>query len=527
MRAPSKPIAVVLVILSAVALLYIIGNNKVRHSNNSSRYGGTLRIDVVSPIISLDPFQTISSGSGFVLPLLYSSLVWPTAQGKYEPDLAERWSSEQDGRIWHFFLRKNARFHDGSPVRPEDVKYSVLLQHLGGESKGFTHIGKIQCSGENQVSILLHEPDPDLLDKIWEVSIIPAVPKREVTLPPVGSGPFRFQSRDGQNRVVLAAFNDYYGGRPYIDHIIFTYVPDSEAVWHRMLLGYTDFAHRVSSENELFSRKLTRRFHFLKTPTAFITTLLYNNLDPLFKEPQVRRALTMALDREYFLERYLDPASHVASGYFVPESPYHDPSVKPLPYQPRESLKLLKECGWQDQDGDGFLDRHGRPFEFEILVPEGYQEEIKVAREIQVGFYTLGLKVHITVLPMPRMVAERLETGRFQAAFLGLNGNETNPEEDWQGNPRGTYNFARYSNPRLDRLLEILKKTTGHRPRLELYNEIERILSYDVPASFLYRNTFCSLVSRRICDFHLEKATAEEFKKLWKSYLINELPADP
>jgi peptide/nickel transport system substrate-binding protein len=141
--------------------------------------------------------------------------------------------------------------------------------------------------------------------------------------------------------------------------------------------------------------------------------------------------------------------------------------------------------------------------------------------------YTLGLKVHITVLPMPRMVADRLETGRFQAAFLGLNGYKTNPEEDWQGNPRGTYNFARYSNPRLDSLLETLKKTASQKSRLELYHEIERILSQDVPASLLYRNTFCSLVSRRIRGFHLEKATADEFKKLWKCYLINDLPAEP
>jgi len=523
----SKRIAVVLVILSAVAFLYFLENSKFRRNKELPRYGGTLRIDVVSSITSIDPSQPFSSGSGFVLPLLYSSLVWPTVKGEYEPDLAERWSSEQGGLIWRFFLRENARFHDGSPVHPEDVKYSLLLQDLGDESKYFKHIDEIHCSGKDQVTILLHEANPGFLDEIWKVSIIPAVQNRKATPPPLGSGPFRIQSIDGQNRVVLEAFNDYYGGRPYIDHIIFTYVPDSEAVWHRILLGHTDFAHRVSSANELFSRKLTRRFHFLKTPTAFITTLLYYNLDPLFQEPQVRRALTMALDREYFIERYLDPASHVASCYFVPESPYHDPSVKPLPYQPKESLRLLKECGWQDRDGDGFLDRNGRPFEFEILVPEGYQEEIKVAREIQVGFYTLGLKVHITVLPMPRMVAERLETGLFQAALLGLNGYETNPQEDWQGNPRGAYNYARYSNPRLDSLLETLKKTTGQQPRLELYHEIERILGHDAPASFLYRNTFCSLLSRRIRGFDLEKATADEFKKLWKCYLLNDLPAEP
>jgi peptide/nickel transport system substrate-binding protein len=522
-----KGMAAALLILSSAGLFYFLGHGKFRHHKDSPRYGGTLRIDVVSPITSIDPRQPLSSGSSFVLPLLYSSLVWPKNGGSYEPDLAEQWNSEQDSRIWRFFIRKDARFHDGSPVRPEDVKYSLLQQLLKKGSNDFKGVDEIQCREENEVALLLPEPNPNLLDEIWKVSIVPAAPIDKSASPPLGSGPFRLQSIEGQNKVVLAAFRDYYGGRPYIDSIVFTYVPDSETVWHRMLLGHTDFAHRVSSENELFSRKLSRRFHFLKTPETFITALLYNNLDPLFEEPGVRRALTMALDREYFIKRYLDPASHVASGCFAPESPYHDSSVKPLPYQPEESLRLLKECGWQDRDGDGFLDRQGRTFEFEILAPEGYQEEIKVAREIQVGFYLLGLKVHITVLPVPRMVLERLEPGRFQAALLGLNGYEMNPQEDWRGSPRGAYNYARYCNPRLDMLLETLKTTAEPQAKLELYHEIERILSNDAPASFLYRNTFCSLVSRRIRGFHPEKATTDEFRKLWKSYLVEDPPAEP
>jgi peptide/nickel transport system substrate-binding protein len=522
MKAHLKSFIILLIILSMALPVYCIRSNKARHMAESPRYGGTLRIDVVSPITLLDPTQTMSSGSGFVLPLLYSSLIWRTAGGGYEPDLAEHWASEEGGRIWHFFLRKNARFHDGKPVRPGDVRYSLMRECLSQTSKVFNHLERIDCAEENRLTIRLREPDPSFLDKIWRVSIIPAILDKKVPSTPIGSGPFRFHSRDGQNRVVLTAFDGYYGGKSYIEQIIFTYVPDSLAVWHRLLLGHTDLAYRVSLENELFSRKLARRFYFLKTPTGFVTTLLYNNFDPLFKDPLVRRALTLALDRQYFIDRYLDPASQVASGYFVPESPCHDPSVRPLPYRPVESLRLLEECGWRDRDGDGFLDRNGMIFEFEILVPEGYEEEIKVAREIQVAFNVLGLKVHIKVHPMPGMVVDHLETGRFQAALVGINVDEPAPEADWQGKPRGRYNFVRYSNPRLDELLEILQETSVERSKVELYREIDRLLSQDLPASFLYRKTFCSLVSRRVRNFHLERANAVEFRKLWKSYLTEE-----
>jgi len=498
----SKKIIVVSTVFVAVLLLFFTFTIlNIRNTSQKPRYGGTLRMDVLSPLTSLDPFQVKASGSTYIFPFLYSRLVDRVGNHTYEPDLAESWSVRQDGKVWHFVLKKGVRFHDGSIVRPRDVKHSILQAGHSFLPELKRVIDEISCAGDDQIIIHLKMVDPELLEKIWMVGIISSQPNAEHSSKHIGSGPFRFYSRDGQRQVVLRAFDQYHGRRPYIDEIIFSYVPDSDEVWYRLIYGQTDFAFRVSPDNVRRSRKAAQRFYFLKDNSSWVTMLLYNNRDPLFETSQVRRALTMALDRKYLIECYLEPDTQVATGYFFPDSPHHNPEVFPMPYQPEKSLNLLRENHWRDQDGDFFLDRQGKNFEFEILVPQGHQQEVKIAREIQLFFYELGVKVHLKILSMPRMIHEYLEPGRFQAAIIGLRGNEAFLEEDWKGKPRGAYNFGGYHNPRLDDILIHLREKKDQEERYKLYREIDRILIQDQPASFLYRKVYYSLLSRRVRNF--------------------------
>ena len=306
----------------------------------------------------------------------------------------------------------------------------------------------------------------------------------------------------------MKSFEEYYGGKPYIDTIILTSVPDSDTIWYRLILGETDLTFNVSVDNIDYSRRASSDFHFIRHNSPLVYMVLYNSKSVLFEDKKVRKALTEALDRRYIIDKYLDPETQIATGYIVPDSPYHDPTVTPVPYRPWKALKILQDQGWQDHDDDGFLDKNGIPFEFELLIAEGPMDEIKIIREIQTAFYELGIRVHPRVLSMPDMVHNRLMPGKFAAAFVGINGQTISPENWWQGDPKGFYNFGTYQNPQVDSILRKIKEARSQDELKEFFQQLDRILSDDQPASFLYRKKTYDLVSAKVRNLNLEKTQA-------------------
>ena len=509
----------VLLIIAVPFLIYFIVTDSKKPEIESPSYGGTLRIDVSTPLTSLNPVEVMASGSTYVFPLIYSYLAYPSENGNLEPDLAESWASEENGKIWRFFLRTDARFHNGKLVTAEAVARSLSQLIAERASDLNREIERISAHG-NELIFYLKRPDRAFLEKISPLDIFDDADKTDSSVP-IGSGPYRFDDRITTEKIQLKAFDEYYGGKPYIDTIILTNVPDSDSAWYRLILGETDLTFNVSVGNMDYSRKMSSDFHFIRHNYPYVHMVLYNNKSALFADKTVRKALTMALDRRYFINRYFDPETQIATGYIVPDSPYHDATVIPVPYDPHEAQKILRENGWWDHDGDGFLDKEGNPFEFELLVAEGPMDEIKIIREIQLAFNDLGIRVHPRVLSMPDMVHDRLMPGIFDAAFIGFNGQEIIPENCWQGDPNGMHNFGRYYNPQLDKILKEAREAGSESELVSLYQQLDRIISDDQPASFLYCKKTYDLVNANVKNLHLEKTRAHAtlLRRIASSYL--------
>ena len=511
-------VTVLLIIAVPFLIHYIVTYSKAPELEKNS-YGGTLRIDVSTPLTSLNPVEVMASGSTYVFPLIYSYLVYPDEDGNFAPDLAERWTNEENGKTWRFTLRKNARFHNGELITAKNVAHAlsrIIVERVPDLNR---EIEQMSAHG-NELIFYLKRPDRAFLEKISCIDIFDDDDKTGSSVP-IGSGPYRFDDRITTEKIRLKAFDDYYGGKPSIDTIILTNVPDSDSAWYRLILGETDVAFNVSVDNIDYSRKMSSDFHFIRHNSPYVYMVLYNNKNVLFADKKIRKALTLALDRRYFIDRYLDPETQIATGYIVPDSPYHDPKVAPIPCRPEDALKILREQGWEDRDHDGFLDREGKTFEFELLVAEGPMDEIKIIREIQLAFYDLGIKVNPRVLSMPDMVRDRLMPGKFDAAFIGINGQTISPESWWQGDPKGFYNFGAYYNPQVDRVLEKTKEAGSEEELKDLCRQLDRILSDDQPASFLYRKKTYDLINANVKNLRLEKTQTPVtlLRRIAESYL--------
>ncbi|MDY6838824.1 MAG: ABC transporter substrate-binding protein [Thermodesulfobacteriota bacterium] len=361
----------------------------------------TLHYDVNAPFTSLNPIQVYASGSTNIFPLLYDYLFVPNAQGKLEPVLARKWSYDEKNFTWTISLQEEALFHDKAPVTAADVKYSLKEQLKEKHFAIYGLIDHISLLSREAISIRLKKNDSRFPEKIWTTDIVPRPGGGETDYynHPVGSGPFRFEYRKGEKEVGLVANADYFQGRPTVDRVVFHFVPDKEKTWTRLLSGETDLGQEISPKNYEIIKQYEKRFYFDLYTLRCYSILLYNTADSLFSDIRVRQALAHAIDREYIVEKILGGFGVVAVGPMGVNSPFHNPEVKPLPYDPKRGLKLLEAAGWSYDKRGHQLVKNGEPFAFTLLVFEESQVQKQVARYIRLCLNDLGIKVGLRVLP--------------------------------------------------------------------------------------------------------------------------------
>ncbi|MEW6077563.1 MAG: ABC transporter substrate-binding protein [Thermodesulfobacteriota bacterium] len=334
-------------LLWLLALLLLTACSSKENSDNhpaTGDPGNILRIDVDCDFGLFNPHKVGCSGSTLVFPFIFSFLCVQNTAGELEPDLAAAWDYDPKTFTWRIRLRDDARFHNGEPVTADDALFSIRSTIENRDKSLGNIIDTMQAINSYALEIRLKRDDPSFLKSIWDIEIIPS-PARQASLnpdeSPIGSGPFKFVSRTDDGRVVLSANENYYNGRPAIDRVVLYYIPDREASWIRLIKGQTDVVGNLTFKDYKIIEQYTDRFYFSQALYPYYTILLYNTRHPLFETPMVRRALTQAIDRDYIVQNILNGLAEVIAGPMGNGSIWHDPDLKPLPYDPAHALELL------------------------------------------------------------------------------------------------------------------------------------------------------------------------------------------
>ncbi|MDY6988360.1 MAG: ABC transporter substrate-binding protein [Thermodesulfobacteriota bacterium] len=471
-------------------------------ATGTHRKENVLHYDVNAPFDSLDPAQFELSGSNHVFPLLYSFLVVPNCNGKIQPDLACRWIYDPKSYTWTIYLREDALFHNKEPVTSKDANYSfqtVLKKH---HPSLFSLIERISLLSDTALSITLMRDDPDFLYQIWDMAVVHQSPEGKIDYynHPVGSGPFRFQYRQGDKEVVLEANDGYFHGRPALDGVIFHFQPDKEKTWTRLLSGKTDVGHEISPKNYEIIHEYEQRYYFEAYQLPCYTILIYNTTDPLFSDPKVRMALSLAIDREYIVEEILKGFGVVAEGPMGVGSPFHNPEVKPIPYEPEKGLKLLEEVGWSHDETGRYLVKEGKTFEFTILVFEESQIEKKIAQYIGLCLNDLGIMAQVELLPFSEIKRRYFANTAFQAVITDLRGAYRNPEylrRQWcrslyKGSEAGCFDHLAVTR--------LLREALGEKDPLrkkQLLYQADTLITSLQPGTFLCHKMAVNVMSKR------------------------------
>ena len=480
-------------------------SSEYRHKNEN-----ILRYDVNNSFITLNPVTVKASGSNNIFPLLYSYLFVLDSNGKLRPDLATKWVFDSRKLQWIIHLRNDAVFHNSKAVTSKDVKYSYGKWIRNFRPDLSSVIDRISLLSDTAFCIRLKKEDPLILQKIWDFEIFPHPDAGEIDYynHPIGSGPFKFKKRHANKEIHLGANTDYYYGRPSLDKIIFYYQPDKEKSWIRLIAGDTDVAQEISPKNYEMIQQYKNRFYFDKYTLHYYTILLYNTCDPLFSDSKVRMALTYAIDREYIVKNILNGYGKVANGPMGIDSPYHNPEVKPVPFDPKKALALLKEAGWSHDTKGRLIYKDGKPFEFTLLVYKECQIEKKVACHIQLCLNDFGIKTHLKALAFEELKKKYFGNTEFQAAlteFIGAYRNVGEIENYWTGTNRKAIAGC-FEHSEVTRLIKEALEEKNQEEQRELFHKVDALITSLQPGTFLFQKT----AMRRSCP-NLEKICLPDF----------------
>lgn len=460
----------------------------------------------------LNPLLASDSASGSVNGYLFNGLVKYDQNLKLVGDLAGSWEIHQNGLEIVFRLRTNVLWHDGVPFTADDVVFTYerlidpkVLTPYGSD---FALVKSVTAVDPHTVRVVYQEPFAPALES-WGMGLIPKhvfekgdFNSNPANRAPIGTGPYKLQELKTDEKAVLVANPDYFEGRPNIDRVVIRVIPDGSVQFLELRSQSID-SMGLSPDQYIAYDTFFQNYQKFRYPSFSYTFLGFNLKKDIFKDLRVRQALAMALDKREIIDGVLLGYGQSASGPFPPSSWAFDPAVPELPFDPGRAKALLAEAGWRDTDGDGVLDRKGKPFSFTVFTNQGNKMRELTALILQAHLARVGIKVDVRVLEWSSFIHDFVDKGNFDTILLGWNlGRDPDQYLIWHSSQKGEgrYNFVGYSNSVADQLWEEGRRTFDQAKRQVLYRRLHRILAQDLPYIFLYYPESLPTVHKRFQD---------------------------
>ena len=301
----------------------------------AQKYGGILKIQHMDtpPSASIHEEATVSTAVPFMS--VFNNLVMfdqNVPKNSFEsivPDLATSWKWSEDGKSLAFKLREGVKWHDGKPFTAKDVQctFEMLLgdDKLRRNPRGawYSNVEKVAANGDFDVTFSLKAPQPSLLALLSSgyTPIYPChVPTAQMRTKPIGTGPFKFVEFKMKESIKLEKNPDYWKkGRPYLDGIEFTIIPDRSTRMLAFTAGKFDMTFPTDVTVPLLKniRKDAPQAQCSMRDTGVSTNLIVNRDMPPFDNPKIRRALALTLDRQAYID-ILSEGEGKMSGAMLP-----------------------------------------------------------------------------------------------------------------------------------------------------------------------------------------------------------------
>lgn len=431
----------------------------------------------------------------YVAPMKYDKNI------ELQPWAAKSCEVLEDGRLLRFRLREDIRWFDGTPVTAEDVAFTYRFmidpKTPTPYAEDYKAVSSFTVTGPYAFEVRYDKPFARAL-VTWANAILPRHAlegqdplKTRLSREPLGAGPYKLKEWVPGSSLTLKANDDYFEGRPYIDEVVVRVIPDQSTQFLELKAGNLDLME-LTPQQYLFQttgKDWDEGFAKYKYLSFGYTYLAYNMQSPFFRDVRVRRALAQAIDKDEIVKGVLHGLGVPAVGPYKPGTWPYNQKIRQYEFDPAKAKALLAQAGFSDHDGDGILDKDGRPFAFTILTNQGNSQRVKTATIVQSRLAALGIRVEIRTVEWAAFLKEFVDKGRFDALILGWSiPQDPDIFDIWHSSKAvpGGLNFIGYKNPRLDELLERGRRTLDQAKRKVFYDQVQEILHEDQPYCFLY-----------------------------------------
>lgn len=440
---------------------------------------GELIIGKGQEAVGFDPGNVTATSSFDLIVVAYERLVRFDESGEVLPELAESWEMPDD-LTYVFTLRRNVTFHNGKTLTADDVKFTFdrIMDEANASpwASQFEPVDEIEATDGQTVTFRLNAPYGPFLATLSAAyaSILPNDENIDFQSEMVGTGPFLLESWEQDTETVMVAHTAYWNPEvPKLETVRWRILPDEPA---RLAAVRTGEIHLTAIADPLTVESATESegVRVLEQETTDYYLLGLNTAEAPFDDVNVRRALSLAIDREAIVEAVFFGRGQV-TGPLVPTlGDWAQPAEQLPTYQvDREKAKsLLEEAGQSD-------------LSFTILVGSLYQEFVNIALVIQDQLSEIGVTAELEQVEWSTFI-DRWKERDFES-FVSFNGSGNDPDRALYPAfiTDGSVNAFQFSDEEVDRLLESGRTTTDREARQTIYQNLEVVLAESAPAIFI------------------------------------------
>jgi peptide/nickel transport system substrate-binding protein len=495
-------------------------------SGNTGATGGTVILTVPSawtpgpPPVSADQFSRVVSDMIYdrlaEMPLNMNTI----GDVGYTPKLAQSWAWSKDSLSIAFSINPNARWHDGKPVRASDVRFTLSVFKDPKTGSAMTpliaNVDSITVRDSLTAVAWFHRRTAEQFwDLVFQMPIMPEhiwaniphdkLATSDAARAPIGSGRFRFVRFEPGVRVELMADTANYRGRPKLDRLVWSIVPDIGASVAALLTGQADVLEFMPPDvvAKVDSSATHRSVRFVGLLFSYMGFNMndpkrLNAPHPIFGDRQVRRALSMAMDRAAMLRNVFDTNGVLGSGPY-PRA-MADTGVKLLPFDRAHAAALLDSAGWV-MGANGIRAKAGKPLTFSVMVPSSSRPRMNYAVLIQEQLKSVGADMKIETLEF-QTFRERQAAFAFDAAMMSTSydPSPSTLKQSWSivSIGKGGQNFDRYANPVFDATLDSALAESNPAKAQATARRAYQMLVDDAPAVWLYDVLTVAGIHKRI-----------------------------
>ena len=458
--------------------------------------GGTLRAGLDVDADTLDPRLYKNTSGGRIKELAFNGLVAINPDYTPVPDLAEKWDNPDD-KTWVFHLRQGVKFHDGSNLTANDVKYtfeSVLDPTFSSPFRSFyLSIDKVDATDTNTVTFTLKEPFAPFLSYM-DLGIVPQAlaTKSDFGTKPVGTGPFKVDTWNTGDSIDLSAFDGFYPGRANLDRVRVKVVPDNSARVVALESGDLDFVQSPLSPQDVAREQAAAKLKVDRTPAAGYTYVNLNTADPILSDKMVRQALSHLVNKQQIIDTIYKGIGKPASGPIVPGMWAYSEDIPSYDYSPDKAKQLLDDAGWK-AGADGIRMKDGQKLSLVVRTHSEDPDRKQLIQVLQSEFQNVGIDATTNTVEFPAFFQD-VQDGKYQVGVIGwLNLQDPDRATFRQFTIDGSANYGKYRNDQVDSLLKQARATLDQTKAKSLYTDAVKQIVDDAPYIFVQYQEYIAM----------------------------------